>query len=94
MRCGRCNKIGQGLRAFFNVCEVKNPFSETPEESWHAVFKYVTARAEQRGAGRQILSEREQIVFVSARAMKEQQGRGKGISPDLEYVLIGKFHRE
>ena len=54
------------------------------EKPRSAAFAYVAPGAEQRGAGREGATEREEIVFVAARAMQKQQGRGGGISPGFE----------
>jgi hypothetical protein len=78
------------VRAALDVGEVEHPLGEALEKARRAALEHIAARAQQRGAGRELAADREQIVFVAAGAMEQQQRRGGQITGGLEDVLLGE----
>ena len=70
----RSDKIRQFVRAHFQIFQIEYALREAPKESRHSVFEHFAARAKQRSARIQLVSERDKIAFVSACAMQQQQG--------------------
>ena len=68
------DEIRQFVRAFFQIFQIEYTLGEPAKESRHSVFEHFAARAKQRSARIQLVSERDKIAFVSACAMQQQQG--------------------
>jgi hypothetical protein len=86
------NKIGERLRAFLDIGEIENALGKAPKKSRHPVFRDISAGTEQGRSGRETLTERDQIVLVSTRAMKQEQRRSERICARNENMVIRKFH--
>src|SRR4051794_4825007 len=67
------DKLGEIVRAAFQVGEVEDAFSQPPEEAGHAVFQHFAARTEHAGAGCEHRRERQQVVLVASRAVEQQE---------------------
>lgn len=66
------DEIGQFMGAADEVVFVEDARSQAAEEAGLAVFEDLSARAEQRGAGAEEASERDEVVFVAAGAVEEE----------------------
>jgi len=82
------DEIGQLMRAPDEVGFVENSGSQTTEEAELSVFVDFAARAEQRGPGADQFSQRDQVVFVAAGAVKQQEcGGGSGVEDEVHEVF-------
>ena len=73
------NKVGKFVGATDEVVLVEHSGGEASEETGLAVFEDLSARAEQGGAGAEESAEGDQVVFVAAGAVEEEErGRGAG----------------
>jgi len=86
---GGDQEIGECVRAAGDVVEIENALGKATEEAELAVLVDVTSRAEDGGAWGELFSEWEQVEFVAAGAVEEQEGRSGGRSFGLEEVVIG-----
>src|SRR5580693_8240278 len=66
-------ELGKIVSLPLKIFQVENAFSEAAKKSRHAVFQHSSPRAKQRRAGSQLMAERDQISFIAAGAMQEQQ---------------------
>jgi len=69
------DEIGQFVRSADEVFLIEDSRSEAAEESRGTVFQDLSAGAEQGGAGAELAAETDQVVFISAGAV-EQEERG------------------
>ncbi len=70
---GASDEIREFIRAKFQIRFIKHSLRETPEKTRRAIFQDPPARTEQRRVWREAAAERQQIVFISARAVQQQQ---------------------
>lgn len=80
-----CDEIGQFVRAADEVVLVEDARSKAAEEPGLAVFEDLSARAEQRGAGAEELSERNEIALVAAGAVEEEKRGGGAGMKDVDH---------
>ena len=69
------DEIGQFVRSADEVFLIEDSRSKAAEESGGTVFQDLSAGAEQGGAGSELAAETDQVVFISAGAV-EQEERG------------------
>ena len=92
MRGGGLHKIRERVRAARDFGGIEDALGEAGEKAARAVFGDVAARTEYGGARSEFTRERQQIVFIAASAVEQEQGRGSGIRAGLENVMVGKGH--
>ncbi len=83
---GRQHEVAERVRPGDEVGHVEHALGEAPEEARHPALDHVAARAQQAGAGQQHVAERDEIVFVAARAVEEQERRQPRHRRTLEAV--------
>jgi hypothetical protein len=73
MLSGRSDEIGQFVRSRFQIFQIEYPFGQSSKEPRHPVLQDFAAWAEQRSIRIKRASKRNEITFVSTRAMQKQQ---------------------
>lgn len=82
---GRRHEGGEVAGAPTEIRLVEDPFGQAQEEARHAVLADAAARREQGGLRRDHAAEGEEVVFVAAGPVQEQQGT-RGVGTGLEAV--------
>jgi hypothetical protein len=78
------DEFGELMRAFDEVDFIKNSGCDPAKEAELSVFNNLTARAEQRRAGADQFPKRDEIVFVPAGAVEQQERRrGSGVEDEV-----------
>jgi len=71
----RRNEVGEIVGAPAHVVLVEHAFRQAAEEPRHAALQHLAARRQQRGAGRDRVAQRNEIVLVAAGAVQQEQRR-------------------
>ncbi len=89
-----CSRLGDEggeiVGAAAHVGFIEDAFCQTPEEARHAAFQHLTTRREQGGTRRDRPAERQQIVFIAAGAVQQEQRRAAGHGGRLEAMDEGQ----
>ena len=76
------DEVSEFVRAPCQIVQIEHPFGQAAEEAGHAVLEDLAARAQNRGPGRKLPCERDQVVLVAAGAVKRDSVIGD--SPEAE----------
>src|SRR5437763_16739048 len=80
------------MRTLVQIFFIKNPLSESAEESRHTVFENLAARTENCGSRINLASERNKITLVSAGAVQKQQGSLRTARHEFVNEVEPRFH--
>src|SRR5439155_14310378 len=69
---GGLDERRQLLRAKLQVLLVEHAFADSPEKAQGAAFVDFSARAQERGPGKQNPTERDEIVFITTGAVQQE----------------------
>src|SRR5260370_48889 len=67
------DKVRQFMGAPLQILQIENAFGESSKEPRHAVLQNFAARAEQRSVRIELVPERNQIAFIAAASVQQQQ---------------------
>lgn len=72
------SKIGQLVRAPDHVFFIEDAFTQAPEKSRQAILENIAPRTQQRGSWIKVAAQRDQVIFVSASSVQQQESpRGR-----------------
>ena len=88
VRCHRLeHELAEGVRSREHVFDVDVGHRSTGEESVRdAVFEHQTTRTEQRRLRHELLTERHEIMFITACSVQQQERPRAGATP--EHMLV------
>jgi hypothetical protein len=75
---GACDEVSQLMSTPDDVFFVKEAFREAPEKARHSVLEHPATRTDQRGTRSHLVPQSQQVVFIAARAMQQEQRHRSG----------------